>query len=245
MFDLTGKVALLTGATGGIGQEIAKALHKQGAEVVLSGTKEQALNELVELLGSRAYPLVCNLKDNTETENLIDNAAKILGKIDILVCNAGITKDSLSMRMKTEDFTEILNVNLVANFILNRNAIKHMIKNKWGRIINVSSIVALIGNPGQANYVASKAALIAMSKTLANEVASRNVTVNCIAPGFIASPMTDVLSEQQKATMLQKIPTARLGQGADIAAGIVYLASEEASYVTGQTIHINGGMLMV
>jgi 3-oxoacyl-[acyl-carrier protein] reductase len=245
MFDLTGKTALVTGASGGIGSAIAKTLHKQGAQVVISGTKLAALEELSAELNTRVHFKICDLKDTENLENLITETEEVFGNIGILVCNAGITRDSLALRMKTEDFEEVLQINLVANFALNRAAIKRMIKNKWGRVINISSIIGVTGNAGQANYAASKAGLIAMSKSLAQEVASRGVTVNAIAPGFIKTAMTDVLKPEIQEKMIQSIPAGKFGLPEDIAAAVAFLASEEAHYITGQTIHVNGGMLMV
>ena len=249
MFDLKQKNALVTGATGGIGAEIAKTLAAQGANLVISGTREERLQALKEEISSQygveVNYLTCNLSDETEVENLFDEAEKLCEKIDILVCNAGITRDGLILRMKNEDFEQVLDVNLKSTFILNKNAIKKMMRRKFGRIINISSVVGVTGNPGQANYVASKAGMIGMSKSLASEVASRGITVNCVAPGFIESPMTDVLNEQQMAAILAKIPAGKMGKSQDIANGVAFLASDEAGYVTGTTLHINGGMLMV
>lgn len=246
MFDLTGKTALVTGASGGIGNAIAQALHNQGANLVLSGTREPALQELAATLGGNTRYLTCNLSDKEAVGNLFAEAEKLAGApINILVCNAGVTRDTLALRMKNEDFTDVLDINLTSTFILNRAAIKGMMKNRWGRIINISSIVAVTGNPGQANYVASKAGMIGMSKALAAESASRGITVNCIAPGFIATPMTDVLSDEQKEKLIKTIPSGKLGQPEDIAAGVAFLASDEAGYMNGQTLHINGGMAMI
>ncbi|AIL65113.1 3-oxoacyl-[acyl-carrier-protein] reductase FabG [Rickettsiales bacterium Ac37b] len=244
MFDLSGRTVVVTGASGGIGKAIAKELHAQGATILISGTKTEILEKIANDLGERVYIKSCNLSKIEEVEALIPEAETLLGKIDIIVCNAGITRDTLAMRMKNEDFSEVIQINLNANFILNRAAIKHMIKNRYGRIINISSIVGVTGNLGQANYAASKGGLVAMSKSLALEVASRNITVNCIAPGFIVTPMTEVLTEEQQAIHLKKIPLGRFGTPEDIAYSVVFLASEESSYITGQTIHINGGMLM-
>lgn len=245
MFDLTGKTALITGASGGIGNAIARALYAQGAKVILSGTRIEALQQLAAELGANAHYLVCNLSDKEAAGQLLAEAESLAGSVDILVCNAGITRDSLTLRMKTNDFEDILDINLVSSFILNRAAIKSMMKNRWGRIINITSIVAVTGNPGQANYAASKAGMIGMSKSLAAEVASRGITINCIAPGFIQTPMTDILKEEQKEKLIKSIPNGNLGQPEDIASGVVFLASTEAGYVNGQTLHINGGMLMV
>lgn len=245
MFRLTGKNALITGATGGIGSEIAKALAKQGAKLVLSGTKEEKLQELATQIDGEVKYLTCNLSDSASVEALFDKAEELVGgQIDILVCNAGITKDSLILRMKDEDFNHVLDVNLKSTFILNRNAIKKMMRRKYGRIINISSVVGVTGNPGQCNYVASKAGMIGMTKSLAQEVASRGITINCVAPGFISSPMTDILNDQQKEVILNKIPVGKMGEASDIAKGVAFLASEDASYITGHTLHINGGMFM-
>lgn len=246
MFDLTGKTALVTGATGGIGAEIAKALHAQGAHVVLSGTREAVLQELASGLGERASIAAANLSDAAAVDGLIEAAEAAAGQpIDILVANAGITKDGLLLRMKDEDWEAVLKVNLESYFRLSRAAVKGMMRRRSGRIIGITSVVGVTGNPGQANYAASKAGMIGFSKALAQEVASRGITVNCVAPGFIQSPMTDALNEQQKAQILGTIPSGRLGGGSDVAAACVYLASEEAGYVTGQTLHVNGGMAMI
>jgi 3-oxoacyl-[acyl-carrier protein] reductase len=245
MFDLTGKTALVTGASGGIGGAIAKALDAQGARVALSGTRVEALEEVKAQLANDPAVLPCNLSDGAAVDHLVGQAEAVMGRLDILVANAGITKDGLLLRMKDEDFQNVLKINLESYFRLSRAALKNMMKNRWGRIIAITSVVGVTGNPGQANYAASKAGMIGFTKALAAEVASRNVTANCIAPGFIASPMTDVLNEAQKTALLGKIPAGRLGQGADIGAAAVYLASEEAAYVTGQTLHVNGGMAMI
>lgn len=245
MFKLTGKNALITGATGGIGASIAKTLAKQGAKLVLSSTKEEKLQELAAEIGGDVKYIACNLSDAAAVDALFDKAEELVGQIDILVCNAGITKDNLILRMKDEDFNQVIDVNLKSTFVLNRNAIKKMMRRKYGRIINIASVVGVTGNPGQCNYVASKAGMIGMSKSMAQEIATRGITINCVAPGFITSPMTEVLTEQQKATILAKIPAGKMGDSSDIASGVSFLASEEAGYVTGQTLHINGGMLMV
>ncbi len=245
MFKLTGKNVLITGATGGIGAAIAKTLAKQGAKLVLSSTKEEKLRELVNEIGGDHKILSCNLSDFNEVEALFDKAEELVGQIDILVCNAGITKDNLILRMKNEDFDHVLDINLKSTFVLNKNAIKKMMKRRWGRIINIASVVGITGNPGQCNYVASKAGMIGMSKSLAQEVSSRGITINCIAPGFIESPMTEILTEQQRQAILNKIPAGKMGSPDDIASGVAFLASENASYITGNTLHINGGMLMV
>jgi 3-oxoacyl-[acyl-carrier protein] reductase len=244
MFRLTGKNALITGATGGIGAAIAKALAKQGARLVLSSTREEKLQELVAEIGGDHKILACNLSDVAAVDALFDKAEELVGQIDILVCNAGITKDNLVLRMKNEDFDHVLDVNLKSTFILNRNAVKKMMRRKYGRIINISSVVGVTGNPGQCNYVASKAGMIGMTKSMAQEVASRGITLNCVAPGFIQSPMTDVLNDQQREAILAKIPVGKMGDAADIAKSVAFLASEDASYITGHTLHVNGGMFM-
>ena len=246
MFDLTGMTALVTGASGGIGSEIAKALAGQGARVALSGTRREAREAVAAEIGGDCPILPCNLGDADSVEALIPAAVEALGgKIDILVNNAGVTRDGLVMRMKDEDWSDVIRINLEAAFRLIRAAAKPMMKARHGRIITITSVVGTTGNPGQANYAASKGGLTAMSKALAQELASRNITVNCVAPGFITSPMTDVLPEAQKEALTQKIPAGRLGNGAEIGAAVAYLASHEAAYVTGQTIHVNGGMAMV
>jgi 3-oxoacyl-[acyl-carrier protein] reductase len=245
MFDLTGKTALVTGATGGIGGDLARALHAQGAHVVVSGTRGEALEALAAALGERVTPLVCNLGESSEVDALIGRAEAATGQVDVLVANAGITRDGLLVRMKDEDWETVLKVNLEAYFRLSRAALRGMMKRRWGRIIGITSVVGVIGNPGQTNYAASKAGMIGFSKSLAQEVGARNITVNCIAPGFIASPMTEALNDQQKQAILGRIPAGRLGSGAEVAAACVYLASDEAAYVTGQTLHVNGGMAMV
>ena len=245
MFDLTGKNALVTGATGGLGNAIARKLHAQGATVALSGTRENVLQELADDLGERAHVLPCNLSDAAAVDALPKQAVEAMGSMDILVANAGITKDQLLMRMKDEDWDTVIKVNLESYFRLTRAALRGMMKARWGRIVGITSVVGVTGNPGQTNYCASKAGMIGFSKSLAQEVAARGVTVNCVAPGFIASPMTDVLTEDQRATILAKIPAGDLGSGDDIANAVVYLASAEAGYVTGQTLHVNGGMAMI
>lgn len=246
MFNLAGKTALVTGATGGIGGAIARALHAQGATVVLSGTREAVLADLASQLGERAHFATANLSEASSVDGLVAAAeAAASAPLDILVANAGITKDGLLMRMKDEDFASVLQVNLESYFRLTRAAVKGMMKRRQGRIIGVTSVVGVTGNPGQTNYSASKAGMIGFSKSLAQEVGSRGITVNCIAPGFIASPMTDVLNEGQCDAILGRIPAGRLGQGEEIAAAAVYLASDEAAYVTGQTLHVNGGMAMI
>jgi 3-oxoacyl-[acyl-carrier protein] reductase len=245
MFDLTGKTALVTGATGGIGEAIAKALHKQGAAVALSGRNEVKLDSLKEELGDRAYVLVADLAQAGAADDLIKRAEDVLEKIDILVNNAGLTRDGLSMRMKDEDWQEVLDVNLTVPFQLARAVQRGMMKRRYGRIINIASVVGVTGNPGQCNYVASKAGMIGWSKAMAAEIASRNITINCIAPGFIATAMTEALTEEQKAKINGTIPMARMGSADEIAAAATYLASEEAGYVTGITLHVNGGMAMI
>jgi 3-oxoacyl-[acyl-carrier protein] reductase len=246
MFDLTGKTALVTGATGGIGGEIAKAMHAAGAHVVLSGTREAALQDLAQVLGERTSAVAANLSDAESVDGLIARAEEAAGAgLDILVANAGITRDGLLMRMKDEDWDAVLKVNLESYFRLSRAAMRGMMKRRSGRIIGITSVVGVMGNPGQANYAASKAGMIGFSKALAQEVATRGITVNCVAPGFIESPMTDALNEQQKAQILGTIPAGRLGSGGDVAAACVYLASNEAGYMTGQTLHVNGGMAMI
>ena len=246
MFDLTGKRALVTGATGGLGGEIARLLHKQGAYVALSGTRAEKLEALAAELGDRTAVTPCNLSDGDAVDALPGQAAEALGgPIDILIANAGITKDGLLMRMKQADFDDVITINLESYFRLAKACLRPMMKARSGRIIGITSIVGVTGNPGQTNYAASKAGMIGFSKSLAQEVASRGITVNCIAPGFIRSPMTDALNDAQKDATLSRIPAAKLGEGSDIAAGALYLASDEAAYVTGQTLHINGGMAMI
>ncbi len=245
MFSLNGKTALVTGASGGIGSDIARALHKQGATVTLSGTRQEALDKLKDELGDRAHVAVCNLGDGAQVDELPKTAEGLMGGLDILVANAGITKDNLFMRMKDEQWDEVIRVNLTATFRLSRAVLRPMMKKKWGRIISITSVVGVTGNPGQGNYAATKAGIIGMAKSLAQEVASRNITVNCVAPGFIKSPMTDVLDDKQREAIMGKIPAGRLGSGMDIGAAVAYLASEEAAYITGQTLHVNGGMAMI
>lgn len=245
MFDLTGKCALVTGASGGIGSDIARALHGQGATVTLSGTRREALDALASELGSRAHVLPCNLSDGAAVDALPKQAEEAMGSLDILVNNAGLTRDNLFMRMKDEEWDEVIRVNLTASFRLSRASLRGMMKRRFGRIIAITSVVGVMGNPGQGNYAASKAGMIGMMKSLAQEVASRNITANCVAPGFIRSPMTDALTDDQKARILGTIPAGRLGEAAEIAAAVVFLSSAEAAYVTGQTIHVNGGMAMI
>jgi 3-oxoacyl-[acyl-carrier protein] reductase len=245
MFDLTGKTALVTGASGGIGAEIARVLHGAGATVGLSGTRVEPLEALAAELGARAHVLPCNLSDAAEVEGLIKRGIEAMGSVDILVNNAGITRDGLAMRMSDDDWQSVLDVNLTSTFRLCRAAIRGMMKARWGRIINVSSVVGTTGNAGQANYAASKAGMVAMSKSIAEEVASRGITVNCVAPGFIATAMTDKLNEAQRKVILDAVPAGRMGEPAEIASAVLYLASVEAAYVTGATLHVNGGMDMV
>ncbi len=245
MFNLTGRTALVTGASGGIGGAIAKALSDAGAKVALSGTRVEALEKAAADIGGSPVILPCNLSDPTATSALVGQAEEALGGLDIIVSNAGLTKDGLLMRMKDEDWETVLNVNLGAYFRLARAAMRGMMKRRHGRIIGITSVVGVTGNGGQTNYAASKAGMIGFTKSLAQEVASRNITVNCIAPGFIATPMTDVLKDDQKEALLKGIPAGRLGSGADIAAAALYLASDESAYVTGQTLHVNGGMAMI
>ena len=245
MFDLSGKTALVTGASGGIGEAVAKSLHGQGATVVLHGTRAEKLEALSAELGDRSHVVTANLGDREAVAGVIDAAAEKAGPVSILVNNAGITRDNLAMRMKDEEWDQVLEVNLTASMILCRAALRNMMKARHGRIISISSIVGVTGNPGQTNYAASKAGMIGYSKSLAQEVASRGVTVNIVAPGFIETPMTDALSDAQKDTLLGRVPAGRLGQVGEIAAAVIYLASDEAAYVTGATIHVNGGMAML
>ncbi len=245
MFDLTGKSALVTGASGGIGAAIARALHGAGATVALSGTRETPLLALAEDLGARAYVIPCNLSDPEAVEALPKAATDAMGALDILVNNAGITRDTLMMRMSDEQWAQVLDVNLTASMRLMRGVLRGMMKARWGRIVNISSVVGATGNPGQANYVASKAGLVGLSKALAQEVASRGITVNCVAPGFIATPMTEALTEAQQDAINARIPAGRMGTPEDIAAATLYLSSPAAAYVTGAVLHVNGGMAMV
>lgn len=246
MFDLTGKTALVTGASGGIGSAVAAALAARGARVALSGTNADKLAAVAAAIGGDCITLPCDLSDAAAVDALVPAAVEALGgRLDILVNNAGVTRDNLAMRMKDEEWDMVIRVNLEAAFRLARAALRPMMKQRWGRIVSVTSVVGVTGNPGQANYAASKAGLIGMSKALAQEVASRNVTVNCVAPGFITSAMTDVLPDAQKEALNARIPAGRMGTGAEIAAAVVYLASDEAAYVTGQTLHVNGGMAMI
>jgi 3-oxoacyl-[acyl-carrier protein] reductase len=245
MFDLTGKGALVTGATGGIGGAIAKALHGQGAGVVISGTKAEKLDALAREIGSRVFALPCDLRDRAAVIKLGEEAEKALGQVDILVNNAGITHDNLFMRMKDDEWDDVIAVNLTSVFVLTRTILRNMMRRRAGRIVNIASISGVLGNPGQPNYAASKAGLVGMTKSLAREVASRGITANCIAPGFIKTPMTDALTPKQTEAIAAAIPTQTFGKPADIAATVVFLASNEAAYITGETVHVNGGMVMV
>lgn len=245
MFDLTGKNALITGASGGIGGAIARDLHKAGATVALSGTRTGPLEELAAELGERAHVLPCNLSDFAAVEALPKQAAEAMGSVDILINNAGITRDNLFMRMSDDEWQSVIDVNLTATMKLCKGVVRGMMKARWGRIVNISSVVGSTGNPGQANYAASKAGMIGMSKSLAYEVASRGITVNAVAPGFITTAMTDKLTDDQKSAILTQVPAGRMGEAGEIAAAVVYLASPEAAYVTGTTLHVNGGMAML
>ena len=245
MFDLTGRNALVTGASGAIGGAIATALHAQGASVALSGTRREALDALAGELGERAHAIAANLGDAEETEALPGRVEEALGDLHILVNNAGLTRDMLALRLSDEQWQSVIDVNLTATFRLSRAALRGMMRRRHGRIVNIASIVGVTGNPGQANYAASKAGMIGMTKSMAAEVAARGVTLNCIAPGFVRSPMTDALSEQQQAGLLERIPAGRIGEPADIAGAAVFLASDEAAWITGQTLHVNGGMAMI
>jgi 3-oxoacyl-[acyl-carrier protein] reductase len=245
MFDLTGKGALVTGATGGIGWAIAEALHAQGANVAISGTRAERLDELAAKLGARVHVLPCDLRDRAAVVKMAEDAEKALGQVDILVNNAGITHDNLFMRMKDEEWDDVIAVNLTSVFILTRGILRGMMRRRSGRIVNIASISGVLGNPGQPNYAASKAGLVGMTKSLAREVSSRGITANCIAPGFISTPMTDALTPKQVEAIAGAIPAAKFGKPEDVAATVVFLASDEAGYVTGETIHVNGGMVMV
>jgi len=245
MFDLTGKTALVTGATGGIGGAIARALHTQGATLAISGTRKEALDQVAGELKERVHVLPCDLSDKDQVEALVPQAEAAMGKLDILVANAGITRDNLFVQLRDEDWDTVINVNLTATFRLSRAAMKTMMRRRFGRIIGITSVVGVTGNPGQGNYTAAKAGMIGMMKSIGKEYAKRGVTANCVAPGFIATPMTDKLNEKQREAILQMVPSGRLGTPDDIAAAVVYLASDEASYVTGQTLHVNGGMAMI
>jgi 3-oxoacyl-[acyl-carrier protein] reductase len=245
MFDLTGKGALVTGASGGIGKAIAKALHAQGATVAISGTNREKLDALAAELGDRVVVLPCDLRDRGAVAKLGEDAEKALGKVDILVNNAGITHDNLFMRMKDEEWDDVIAVNLTSVFVLTRTILRNMMRRRYGRIVNIASISGVLGNPGQPNYAASKAGLVGMTKSLAREVAARGITANCIAPGFISTPMTDALTEKQVEAIAAAIPAQKFGKPEDVAAAVVFLASDEAGYITGETMHINGGMVMV
>src|SRR6201986_3798239 len=245
MFDLTGRTALVPGATGGIGSSIAQALHAQGATVAISGTRREVLDALAAKLGERVHVLPCTLSESAAVEALVPSAETAMGQVDILVANAGITKDNLFVQLRDEDWDEVINVNLTSTFRLARAATKLMMRKRFGRIIAITSVVGVTGNPGQGNYTASKAGIIGMIKTVGAEYAKRGVTANCIAPGFIATPMTDVLNEKQRETILSQVPAARLGTPEDIASAAVFLATNEAGYITGQTFHVNGGMAMI
>jgi len=245
MFDLTGKTALVTGATGGIGGAIARALHQQGATVALSGTRRDVLDRLSGELEGRAHVLPCNLGNKDEVEALVPKCEEVMGQLDILVANAGINKDNLLVQLRDEDWDEVVAINLTATFRLARAALRGMMRRRFGRIIGIGSVVGITGNPGQGNYTATKAGMIGMIKSIAAEYAKRGVTANCIAPGLIATAMTDKLNDKQREVILARVPAGRLGGGADVAAAAVYLASEEAAYVTGQTLHVNGGMAMI
>jgi len=245
MFDLNGRTALVTGASGGIGGAIARALHAQGATVAVSGTRREALDKVAAELGERVHVLPCDLSDAAAVEALVPAAEAAMGKLDILVANAGITRDNLFVQLKDEDWDQVLAVNLTATFRLARAAVKTMMRRKYGRLIGITSVVGVTGNPGQVNYTAAKAGMIGMMKSIAAEYAKRNVTANCIAPGFIATPMTDKLNDKQREAILGRVPAGRLGSAEDVAAAAVFLASQEAGYVTGQTLHVNGGMAMI
>lgn len=245
MFDLSGKTALVTGATGGLGGAIARALHAQGATVALSGTRREALDQLAAELAGRVHVLPCNLADKDDVEALVPKAEEVLGQLDILIANAGITRDNLFVQLRDEDWEDVININLTATFRLARAAVRGMMRRRFGRIIGITSVVGVTGNPGQGNYTAAKAGMIGMMKSLAQEYAKRGVTANCVAPGFIATPMTDKLNEKQREAILGRVPAGRLGTPDDVAGAVVYLASAEASYMTGQTLHVNGGMAMI
>jgi 3-oxoacyl-[acyl-carrier protein] reductase len=245
MFDLTGKTALVTGATGGLGGTIAKALQQQGATVALSGTRREVLDKIAAEIGERVHVLPCNLADKNEVEALVPKAEETMGQLDILVANAGITRDNLFVQLKDEDWDQVIDVNLTATFRLARAAVRGMMRRRFGRVIGITSVVGVTGNPGQGNYAASKAGMIGMFKSVAAEYARRGVTANCVAPGFISTPMTDKLNEKQREAILGRVPAGRLGTSEDVAAAVVYLASNEANYMTGQTLHVNGGMAMI
>ena len=245
MFDLTGKTALVTGATGGLGGTIAKTLQAQGATVAISGTRREVLEALAAEIGERIHVLPCNLADKEEVEALVPKAEAAMGPLDILVANAGITRDNLFVQLKDEDWDQVIDINLTATFRLARAAVRGMMRRRFGRIIGITSVVGVTGNPGQVNYTASKAGMIGMIKSIAAEYARRNITANCVAPGFIATPMTDKLNEKQREAILGRVPAGRLGTSEDVAAAVLYLASNEANYMTGQTLHVNGGMAMI
>ena len=245
MFDLSGKTALVTGATGGLGGAIAKALQVQGATVALSGTRREVLDALAGEIGERVHVLPCNLADKNEVEALVPKAERAMGQLDILVANAGITRDNLFVQLKDEEWDQVIDVNLTATFRLARAAVRGMMRRRFGRVIGITSVVGVTGNPGQGNYAASKAGMIGMVKSVAAEYARRGVTANCIAPGFISTPMTDKLNEKQREAILGRVPAGRLGSPEDVAAAVVFLASNEANYITGQTLHVNGGMAMI
>ena len=245
MFDLSSKIALVTGASGGIGGAIARALHSQGATVAVSGTRREALDQLARELGARTQVLPCNLADPQDVETLVPRAEEAMGRIDILVNNAGITRDNLFVRLKDEDWDQVIAIDLTSGFRLARAAVRGMMRRRQGRIIGITSVVGVTGNAGQGNYAAAKAGMIGMTKALAHEVASRHVTVNCVAPGFIATAMTTALTDKQREQILGTVPANRLGTTAEVAAAVVFLASDEAAYVTGQTLHVNGGMAMI
>src|SRR5215471_5094324 len=245
MLDLTGKTALVTGASGGIGGDIARALQRQGATVAISGTRRDALDQLAGELAARVHVLPCNLANKDDVEALVPAAEETMGRLDILVANAGMTKDNLFVQLRDEDWDQVLAINLTATFRLARAAVRGMMRRRFGRIIGISSVVGATGNPGQSNYIAAKAATTGMMKSIGQEYAKRGVTANCVAPGFIATPMTDKLNDKQREAILARVPSGRLGTGDDVAAAVVYLASNEAAYVTGQTLHVNGGMAMI
>ena len=245
MFELTGKTALVTGATGTIGATIARSLHGQGATVAISGTRREVLDRLAAELGGRVHILPANLTDSSETEALVPRAEEVMGQLDILVANAGVTRDNLLVQLRDEDWEQVIAINLSATFRLSRAAVRGMMRRRFGRVIAITSVVGITGNPGQANYVAAKAGITGMIKALAQEYAKRGVTANCVAPGFIVTPMTDKLNDKQRETIVAKIPASRAGTPAEVAAAVVFLASNEAGYVTGQTLHVNGGMAMI
>jgi 3-oxoacyl-[acyl-carrier protein] reductase len=245
MFDLSGKTALVTGATGGIGGAVARMLHKQGATVALSGTRREVLDRLAGELGSRVHVLPCNLADAADVEKLVPSAEEAMQKLDILVANAGVTRDNLFVQLRDEDWDQVIAINLTATFRLMRAATRTMMRRRFGRLVGITSVVGVTGNPGQSNYTAAKAGMIGMVKSIAQEYAKRGVTANCVAPGFIATPMTDKLNDKQREAILARVPAGRLGTPDDVAAAVVYIASDEAGYMTGQTLHVNGGMAMI